>query len=1459
MQILSMRRSNWARAVALVPALFGLACDGAADHAAPVHVQTGATALLHDGRAEGGTSGFFFLPPLLPAPSGTGAFEARARTSVEIVELDGAGTPASVVRTFEGAAIRVDHTSGTYQVNWHTGADALRTDRIYRIRVLVPGRELGFVDVQVASTGKGLRNLDTSSYVGLVDGRTLPIKFRIDAGVLDADGDDLLDYEDNCPAVANAGQEDGDADGTGDACQTNQQLLDPPSPSWEAFPANWVSPDGSLELLDPSGALAGLPLAAGPVPLGTFATVPEGALQVWETQPSGWLAAPVVLRVRLDAPQVPGSLLLLWSKEEGDDPWALHSIGRVSADGNHALAWIEHFSYKLFSRPISTCPSAVDACLTDAHAAYAAAYAACDARNTPNAVLACRDAERRSYQAAQDACITSAGCTDGSICRAGSCAAPFCGDGFVDVGEACDAGDANSNVVPDTCRVDCTLPRCGDAVVDTGENCDEGPFNGTGICRFDCTLPICGDGIIEGGEACDDGNSIDGDGCDAACRIEFTEPGTDCSAPFVLPAHHRHGSSWGLGASITEMGADYVGSCGGSPADREMVIEFTAAYTGTHVLYYNLLDFPGGGILYVWDGTCGANEIVCTDAGMATLHLTAGQTIYIVVDGPVTRDDQNGSFGLTIEEQICGNGFRGTGETCDDGNAAGGDGCSATCQVERGYTCTSSGCFANVCGDGLVGAGEACDDGNFDAGDGCSPACTIEGDTCADPQILTADPNGNVHTTGDTRGLGADYGAGCAQSNFNGDLFYSFTAPFSGRWHFTMQGDALLDGVFAAMTTCGVASSEIACTDSGGRGRPEQISVEVLEGETIFFVVDGYGNFTSNEGAFTLSGWATRYVSVGEACDPAGTTAVCNAGLRCDVASSTCVAPVCGDGIVEGDEPCDDGNNLDGDGCSASCTLEPIAIAAPGNEVLVTGSITLADGTWVPPLTSCTPTNRTGSYFFDAYLLANDTQRDQVVDLSMAAGAILYLHVYEGPWQPDAPVGCLGGTLGSSTIRRNVAIPAGETRVVVVSSGSAGRTGGYTLTVRTGDDCGDGVVGTSEQCDDGGRSDGDGCSASCTTEPGYTCTLADGCYRNICGDGIVGNGEICDDGDLDDWNACSNACQVRGDTCAAPFDLRLQDEDPAPDRVLASGDLSSFANDHVPACAWSSLNLPDVVYDLRGNGTTTERWEFTLVAGGTGGLVLDIASACVPRNAQLDCVAGAKTDAPKSLSFVLGPHETVYLWVDAQSTGGNRGYELRGVATPIVPVGGACDPSAAPDPCGDQAFCSAGGVCEPIVCGDGVVQGWEECDDGNSIDDDACTNHCYRAGDTCNAPFDLNARNTSTTSGVWRHTGDWTGMKPDYVALCSITSGRPDVVYAFTAPQAGTYTFRETGPADVVLYAAATCPETGDQELTCADAWDEITLPMTAGQTVFVHVDPWGSGSGVPTNNTYTLEAIQAP
>jgi cysteine-rich repeat protein len=72
--------------------------------------------------------------------------------------------------------------------------------------------------------------------------------------------------------------------------------------------------------------------------------------------------------------------------------------------------------------------------------------------------------------------------------------------------EECDAGDASSDVRPDTCRGDCRLAWCGDGVMDAGEQCDDGNMNSStrpNFCRPNCVLPHCGDGVSDEGENCD--------------------------------------------------------------------------------------------------------------------------------------------------------------------------------------------------------------------------------------------------------------------------------------------------------------------------------------------------------------------------------------------------------------------------------------------------------------------------------------------------------------------------------------------------------------------------------------------------------------------------------------------------------------------------------------------------------------------------------------------------------------------------------------------------------------------------------------------------------------------------------------------------------------------------------------------------------------------------------------------
>jgi len=134
----------------------------------------------------------------------------------------------------------------------------------------------------------------------------------------------------------------------------------------------------------------------------------------------------------------------------------------------------------------------------------------------------------------------------------------------------------------------------------------------------------------------------------------------------------------------------------------------------------------------------------------------------------------------TLPPPVCGDGHVDSGEQCDDGNTANGDGCSATCttemppppccgdgrldaneQCDDGNTANGDGCSATCtteapptpgCGDGHHDSGEQCDDGNTTANDGCSATCTTEVPPtppgCGDGRLDSGEQCDDGNTTG---------------------------------------------------------------------------------------------------------------------------------------------------------------------------------------------------------------------------------------------------------------------------------------------------------------------------------------------------------------------------------------------------------------------------------------------------------------------------------------------------------------------------------------------------------------------------------------------------------------------------------------------------------------------------------------------------------------------------------------
>lgn len=146
---------------------------------------------------------------------------------------------------------------------------------------------------------------------------------------------------------------------------------------------------------------------------------------------------------------------------------------------------------------------------------------------------------------------------------------------------------------------------------------------------------------------------------------------------------------------------------------------------------------------------CAEDKIVCGDGVLQATGRAVGEEC-----DDKNRTDGDGCSALCTVElgyscpvpgamcraAACGDGLLAGLELCDDGNVSAGDGCSETCSFEAGYDCPTPGqaCIETECGDGVVQGSEACDDGNHYLGDGCSISCEKE-PSCAPPAPCTSE------------------------------------------------------------------------------------------------------------------------------------------------------------------------------------------------------------------------------------------------------------------------------------------------------------------------------------------------------------------------------------------------------------------------------------------------------------------------------------------------------------------------------------------------------------------------------------------------------------------------------------------------------------------------------------------------------------------------------------------------
>lgn len=354
----------------------------------------------------------------------------------------------------------------------------------------------------------------------------------------------------------------------------------------------------------------------------------------------------------------------------------------------------------------------------------------------------------------------------------------------------------------------------------------------------------------------------------------------------------------------------------------------------------------GTSLLVVLAAACGGDGNSSGNCGDG--HVTGSETCD---DGNAISGD--GCSASCTTETLCGNGtFDVSSEQCDDGNTTSGDGCSSTCQKE------------GTCGNGTVEPGETCDDGNVASMDGCNSACTTElgytctgmpstcspdggGGTCAAPSTITLTAMGTDmvgtamgDTTNAMNGLPA---ANCdgGTAGAGNDNIFKFTTTDTRDVLVLLTPSADFDGGIRMMSAaCNVATEIIdqvgddGCSDYSGSGGIEALGYVNLPAGTYYVSVDGYGD--TDLGAYTLDITASQpscgdgVIGNVEFCDdgnitPADGCTHCtvDAGYNCDASSpSVCQIEGCGDGILQAGEDCDDDNVNPGDGCDPTCLVE---------------------------------------------------------------------------------------------------------------------------------------------------------------------------------------------------------------------------------------------------------------------------------------------------------------------------------------------------------------------------------------------------------------------------------------------------------------------------------------------------------------------------------------------------------
>ena|GEM_PF-4275954 len=425
----------------------------------------------------------------------------------------------------------------------------------------------------------------------------------------------------------------------------------------------------------------------------------------------------------------------------------------------------------------------------------------------------------------------------------------------------------------------------------------------------------------------------------------------------------------------------------------------------------------------------------------------------------------------SLTDPRCGDGRKEGAEECDDGNAVSGDGC-VNCSIENGWRLCPSGRLSNVSSplppalcEGRVGSCNttfSCS-AFWDALNVCRRVNYLN-TRCSPGFLQSGGPCGTTSCAGE-----------CYKCTQCGD-------------HILDQGETCDDG--------GTLNAD-GCSSTCQIEQPPVLSSIAISGQNVIVT---YSNPFSQELCASLCAGSTRLHTKPLFCENLGmnvtyplsdlpllSVSAASQGVRLcvgrtDLCGDTAVCgepialsqppPICGNIRVEEGEACDDGNKVDGDGCSKTCSVE-------------TGWI--CEGTTYSRCVQQIPTLTSAEIIGQNVAVTYSKDFDGCVSLFRGVYQETLLDWEWFPVHPQASFFCERGA------DLAVTLPLTDPPVTAGMSLRLCRDDNPTICSGTSNHvtialwCGNRTVERLEQCDDGNIADGDGCSASCQVEPGWEC------------------------------------------------------------------------------------------------------------------------------------------------------------------------------------------------------------------------------------------------------------------------------------------------------------------------------------------------------------------------------------